>query len=420
MLKFKWETEFKETEIGEIPRDWEIISISEGSFAIIMGQSPPSKYYNKEGRGMPFIQGRKDFGDLYITPTTYTEKCGKIAPPNSVLLTVRAPVGDVNITKDEVCIGRGLAAIYNVNGNPTLNRFIYYVLVGLKDYIAPLGERGTTYEEIIKEDLENILIPYPPPPEQSRIATVLSWFDNLIENKKRQNEILEKVAMAIFKSWFVDFEPFKDEEFVYNEELRKEIPKGWEVKKLGEFVSTQYGFTASGEETGKIKLLRIKDINKAFVIDWDSVPFCNITNDIFPKYRLKNMDIVISRIGDIGKVAIVENPPLSVFASYLIRLKIKNHKLTPYYLYYWLKAPDYQEYIQGAAEGSTRPNTNAEVIKAGPILIPPSSLIEKFEEVVFPIRSKIILNQKQIMVLRKIRDALLPKLVFGKLRVEEV
>jgi len=420
MLKFKWETEFKETEIGEIPRDWEIISISEGSFAIIMGQSPPSKYYNKEGRGMPFIQGRKDFGDLYITPTTYTEKCGKIAPPNSVLLTVRAPVGDVNITKDEVCIGRGLAAIYNVNGNPTLNRFIYYVLVGLKDYIAPLGERGTTYEEIIKEDLENILIPYPPPPEQSRIATVLSWFDNLIENKKRQNEILEKVAMAIFKSWFVDFEPFKDEEFVYNEELGKEIPKGWEVKKLGEFVSTQYGFTASGEETGKIKLLRIKDINKAFVIDWDSVPFCNITNDIFPKYRLKNMDIVISRIGDIGKVAIVENPPLSVFASYLIRLKIKNHKLTPYYLYYWLKAPDYQEYIQGAAEGSTRPNTNAEVIKAGPILIPPSSLIEKFEEVVFPIRSKIILNQKQIMVLRKIRDALLPKLVFGKLRVEEV
>jgi len=241
MLKFKWETEFKETEIGEIPRDWEIISISEGSFAIIMGQSPPSKYYNKEGRGMPFIQGRKDFGDLYITPTTYTEKCGKIAPPNSVLLTVRAPVGNVNITKDEVCIGRGLAAIYNVNGNPTLNHFIYYVLVGLKDYIAPLGERGTTYEEIIKEDLENILIPYPPPPEQSRIATVLSWFDNLIENKKRQNEILEKVAMAIFKSWFVDFEPFKDEEFVYNEELGKEIPKGWEVKKLGEFVSTSMG-----------------------------------------------------------------------------------------------------------------------------------------------------------------------------------
>jgi len=228
-LKFKWETEFKETEIGEVPRDWEVISISDSSFAIIMGQSPPSKYYNKESKGTLFIQGRKDFGDLYITPTTYTEKCSKTAPPNSALLTVRAPVGDVNITKDEVCIGRGLAAIYNVNGNPTSNRFIYYVLVGLKDYIASLGERGTTYEEIIKEDLENLLVPHPSPSEQSRIATVLSWFDDLIENKKRQNEILEKTAMAIFKSWFVDFEPFKDEEFVYSEELGKEIPMGWEV-----------------------------------------------------------------------------------------------------------------------------------------------------------------------------------------------
>ena len=159
-LKFKWETEFKQTEIGKVPRKWEVISISDSSFAIIMGQSPPSKYYNKEGKGTLFIQGRKDFGDLYITPTTYTEKCSKTAPPNSALLTVRAPVGDVNITKDEVCIGRGLAVIYNVNGNPTSNRFIYYVLVGLKDYIASLGERGTTYEEIIKEDLENLLVPH--------------------------------------------------------------------------------------------------------------------------------------------------------------------------------------------------------------------------------------------------------------------
>jgi len=246
MIKFKWETEFKQTEIGEVPREWEVISISDSSFAIIMGQSPPSKYYNKEGKGTLFIQGRKDFGDLYITPTTYTEKCSKTAPPNSALLTVRAPVGDVNITKDEVCIGRGLAVIYNVNGNPTSNRFIYYVLVGLKDYIASLGERGTTYEEIIKEDLENLLVPHPSPTEQSRIATVLSWFDDLIENKKRQNEILEKVAMAIFKSWFVDFEPFEDDEFVDSEFGR--VPKGWKVKPIGEVAEFVKGLSYRSNE----------------------------------------------------------------------------------------------------------------------------------------------------------------------------
>ena len=61
-------------------------------------------------------------------------------------------------------------------------------------------------------------IPYPPLEEQARIVIVLSWFDDLIENKKKQNEILGKMVMAIFKSWFIDFEPFQDEEFIYNEE----------------------------------------------------------------------------------------------------------------------------------------------------------------------------------------------------------
>ena len=104
----------------------------------------------------------------------------------------------------------------------------------------------------------------------------------------------------------------------------------------------------------------------------------------------------------------------------MIRLKPRLSKIIPYYLYYWLKSPSYQEYIEGAAEGSTRQNTNAEVIKSGPILIPDEKVIREFEKIAENIRSKIILNQKQIMILRKIRDTLLPLLVFGKLRVEEV
>jgi len=424
MLKFKWETEFKETEIGEIPKDWEVRKIEEIA-NVSTGGTPSRKNEEYWGGDINWVKSqevRKYF--IWETEEKITEKgmrksnAKRIYLPNTVLIALYgATAGEAALLKVPATVNQAIAAL---EGHKTNNLFLFYLLLANKERLKDISI-GSAQQNLYLKDIKNFEVALPPAnDEQSRIATVLSWFDDLIENKKRQNEILEKVAMAIFKSWFVDFEPFKDEEFVYNEELGKEIPKGWEVKKLGEFVYAQYGFTASGEETGKIKLLRIKDINKTFVIDWDSVPFCNITNDIFPKYQLKNMDIVISRIGDIGKVAIVENPPLSVFASYLIRLKIKNHKLTPYYLYYWLKAPDYQEYIQGAAEGSTRPNTNAEVIKAGPILIPPSSLIEKFEEVVHPIRSKIILNQKQIMVLRKIRDALLPKLVFGKLRVEEI
>ena len=429
MLKFKWETEFKETEIGEIPRDWEIISISEGSFAIIMGQSPPSKYYNKEGRGMPFIQGRKDFGDLYITPTTYTEKCGKIAPPNSVLLTVRAPVGNVNITKDEVCIGRGLAAIYNVNGNPTLNRFIYYVLVGLKDYIAPLGERGTTYEEIIKEDLENILIPYPPPPEQSRIATVLSWFDNLIENKKRQNEILEKVAMAIFKSWFVDFEPFKDEEFVYNEELGKEIPKGWKVKPIGEVADFVKGLSYRSNELvnnpteGEIFItLKIFKRGGGFRPEYKYYK----GNRYSEEQVVYDGDLVIALTDMTSDAKVVGAPALVILPPdrnkgilSLDAVKLNTPQYMKEYVYLYLK--DSQEENSTFANGVNVLHLNLNLFKVGKfILIPPQPIIQRFHSLVEPLFQKIILNQKQIMVLRKIRNALLPKLVFGKLRVVEI
>jgi len=387
MIKFKWETEFKETEIGEIPRDWEVREISEIA-ETSTGGTPSRKNEKYWGGNLNWLKSQ-EVNDNYIydTEEKITEEGRKnsnakrIYPPGTLIMALYAAptAGRVAILKTYSTVNQALAALES-----ECNQFLFYSLIGNRERLL-LWASGAAQQNLNLKLVKEFPIPLPHPSEQSRIATVLSWFDDLIENKKKQNEILEKTAMAIFKSWFVDFEPFKDEEFVYSEELGKEIPRGWEVEELGEFVSTQYGFTASGEETGKIKFLRIKDINKAFVIDWDSVPFCNIINDIFPKYQLKNMDIVISRIGDIGKAAIVENPPLSVFASYLIRLKIKNHKLTPYYLYYWLKAPDYQEYIQGVAEGSTRPNTNAEVIKVGPILIPPPSLIEKFEEVVFPI-----------------------------------
>ncbi len=424
MVKFRWETEFKKTEIGEIPWGWEVKRIKE--IGKVAGGTTPSTRIKEYWDGnVPWLTP-KDLrnyeypyisrGERNITQQAVEEASLKLFPKGTVLLTTRAPIGYVAIAENPITTNQGFR---NVIPKNIVSEYLYYYFKNITYYLQSLAG-GSTFGELTGSTLKELLIPYPPLDEQSRIATVLSWFDDLIENKKRQNDILEKTAMAIFKSWFVDFEPFKDEEFIYNEELDREIPKGWEVKKLGQIVSTQYGFTTSGEETGETKLLRIMDINKTFIIDWGNVPFCNIDDDNYSKYRLKDKDIVISRIGDIGKVAIVEDPPQSVFASYLIRLKIKSERLTPYFLYYWLKGPDYQRYICGAAEGSTRPNTNAEVIKAGPVLVPPEEIIKKFEEMVDALRQKIITNQKEIMVLKKARDALLPKLVFGKLRVEEV
>jgi Restriction endonuclease S subunits len=108
------------------------------------------------------------------------------------------------------------------------NKFTFYFLSSpqMQDYINSIAE-GSTRQNTNAKVVGEFPLYIPPLLEQSRIATILSWFDELIENKKKQNEILEKTAMAIFKSWFIDFEPFKNGGFVCNEELGKEIPKGW-------------------------------------------------------------------------------------------------------------------------------------------------------------------------------------------------
>ncbi|MCD5401241.1 restriction endonuclease subunit S, partial [candidate division NPL-UPA2 bacterium] len=108
-------------------------------------------------------------------------------------------------------------------------KYLFFLMHIFNSYLREFAV-GSTVSSLRLPMFENLNIPVPSLPEQSRIATVLSWFDDLIENKKRQNDLLEKTAMAIFKSWFIDFKPFQNEKFVDSE--LGEIPTGWEVKSL--------------------------------------------------------------------------------------------------------------------------------------------------------------------------------------------
>lgn len=406
-MKFRWETEFKETEIGKIPKDWEVKELGNGNFKIIMGQSPPSKYYNKEGVGFPFVQGKAEFGELYIKTNTYTTKCAKVAPAFSVLITVRAPVGELNITKEELCIGRGVAAILSKDNDTTKNKFIYYVLKGLKSYIEAFGDRGTTYDSITKDDLENLQIPYPLPEEQTRIATVLSWFDDLIENKRKQNEILEKIAMAIFKSWFIDFEPFQDEEFVYNEELDMEIPKGWEVgelKNIAEIIMGQSPPSKYYNQEGRgLPFIQGKGQFGRYTPHTD-------TYSTQISKMAKPLDILVTVRAPVGELNIADREYVIGRGVAALRSKFWT------FLYAYLKT--YNEVLKSFERGTTFDAITKPELESIKILLPPQLILQRFHSLIEPIFQKIINNQKEIIVLKKIRDTLLPQLVFGRLRVE--
>lgn len=432
MVKFKWEKEFKDTAFGKIPKDWEVSFLGDKTkFEIIMGQSPPSKYYNKEGKGMPFAQGKKEFGELYINPTIFTTQCSKIAPPNSVLITVRAPVGELNLTKSELCIGRGIAAILDKSGNPLRNRFIFYALKGLSEYLSMLGQRGTTYESITKEELDVISIPYPHSFEQECIASVLSWFDDLIENKRRQNEVLEKVAMAVFKSWFVDFEPFRDGEFVPSE--LGEIPKGWTVKPIGELAEIRNGLSYSGKEKFEEPVegsYIFITLNNAIEGGGFKPVYAWIKSDRIKEHHfLEEGDLIIPNTEQtkderlLGSPGIVFFPPeykgtKGVYSHHITKIRPfeQKHKL---FLYLFLRFT--REDSASFATGTGVLGMDIDNFRRNKlIIIPPKQVMDDFNTLVEPFFRKIIINQKEIMVLKKVRDTLLPLLVFGKLRVEEL
>lgn len=134
---------------------------------IIMGQSPPSVTYNVSRKGLPFYQGKKDYGEVYPTPRVWCSDPVKIAERNDILISVRAPVGALNISVEKSCIGRGLAG---VRAGEKINfKYLYYFLRKMEKEIASWGT-GSTFAAISKKHLENIIIPLPPLPEQKKIV----------------------------------------------------------------------------------------------------------------------------------------------------------------------------------------------------------------------------------------------------------
>lgn len=147
-------------------------------FATInMGQSPKGETYNSEGKGIAFLQGRKTFGRLYPIIDAWTTYPIRIAKKGEILMSVRAPVGDMNFSNQEICIGRGLCSINAKNGR---NKYLYYVLLNNMEKIKQ-NSTGTVFSSISKNDLENLEIDFHSDKIQKKIEKILGSIDSKIE-----------------------------------------------------------------------------------------------------------------------------------------------------------------------------------------------------------------------------------------------
>ncbi len=374
-----------------------------------MGQSPKSIYYNNLGEGTKFLQGNRTFGRMYPTFDTYTTKVTKLVSKGDILFTVRAPVGNMNIANDNLCIGRGIAGIRGKENH----KFLYYSLI-YNNELLKTAENGTTYGSVNKSDLENFKFLIPDLETQEKIADVLSTYDELIENNNRRIEILEKMAEEIYKEWFVRMR-FPGHE---NIKFEKGIPEGWKIRKvgdLGEIVTGKTPSTQVPEYYGsEIMFIKTSDMNGNMFTSSTEIYLSEEGSNSQSNKLIPRNSIMVSCIGTGGVVSINIEP---AHTNQQINSIILKDLKTREWAYLTLKSMKQTIELFGAT-GATMTNLSKGKFERLKLLYPDEKIINEFNNITNNIFNKIeyliLLNQNLI----KQRDLLLPRLMNGTIEVK--
>ena len=363
-----------------------------------------SKYYSI--RTTNISNGKIDFANANrVSKKTY-EEWSKRATPESgdIILAREAPVGEVGWIKGgyDVCLGQRTVLI-KIKNKDVYSRYLLYYLVnpGVR-YQLQVQSAGSVVSHLNIKDIRNFKLPLPPLPEQKAIADVLSNLDDKIDLLQRQNRTLERMAETLFRQWFVE----KAEE-------------DWEVVSLYDSIELVGGGTPKTSVpeywNGNINWLSGGDIatnHKGVIVSAEkSITEEGLNNSsakLLPKYST-----VISARGTVGKYCILSKPMAFSQSNYGIMPKIKN---TCFFTY--LLIAHSIDGLISAAYGSVFDTITTSTFKGHKNKIPTEKVIQEFETEVAPFFHKIHSNQTQIRTLENLRDALLPKLMSGEVRVE--
>lgn len=386
-----------------------------------MGQSPPSSSYNDSGIGLPFYQGKADFGYINPIPKKYCSSPSKVADHDDILISVRAPVGPVNIATEKCCIGRGLAAIKAKSFN---QYFVYYNLIFQEDYIESLGT-GSTFKAINKSQLENIQIPDFPLTDQSKIAYILSMLQKVIEQQNRLiiNTIeFKKALMYKFFTEGTQGEKQKETEIGL-------VPESWAVKHLIDVVEfIDYGVSQAIPKTppeNGVKIVSTADINRAGELLYNQIRTIEVPPRLIEKLKLKDGDLLFNWRNSaelIGKTTIFhEQSEHHIFASFILRINCGERKSHNYFLKYLMN--HYREegvFIKLSRRAVNQANYNRNEISVLPIPVPPYQEQVEIAKLIGIVEGKINNHKTKKKVLNDLFKTLLNELMTGKIRVNEI
>ena len=300
------------------------------------------------------------------------------------------------------------------------SKYLYYFISqdSVTQYLSAIAESSTTtYPSFKPTLLKEMNIPYPTIYEQKKIGNILSAFDDKIKLNNQINKNLEEMAQAIFKSWFVDFEPFLDGDFEESEFGM--IPKNWNIKKLEDIVDIKNGFAFKSKDyiENGTTLIRTKNFSDNGHIELNDVIY--LPNQFYDKYKnfqLSKFDLLLVMVGaSVGKISIVNSnilPALQNQNMWNFKAKNSNHQVLTNLII--RKIVD--ENIH-TASGSAREFFRKDYFKSIKILYPDLTIIDRIVNLLLPIYEKIDNNINENYNLKQQKDILLPKLMSGEIRV---
>ena len=404
--------------------EWKEVTLGEVSSKIGDGLHGTPKY-DDEG-SYYFINGNNlNCGKIIIKDDTKRVgieefvKNQKELNEQTILVSINGTIGNVAKYNNEPCI-LGKSACYINVIKEVDKEFIYYILTSANFKRNITNEAtGTTIKNVSLKQMREYKFNIPCNlADQRRIASILSSLDRKIELNNKINTDLEEMAQAIFKNWFVDFEPFKDGKFV-DSELGM-IPEGWKVGTIGDIVEFQNGFTFSSKdfsENGEYKIITIKSVQDGCLVTEGSSKVTEYPTKMPAYCKLQSGDILLSLTGNVGRCCLVTETNL-LLNQRVAKIKAKECYDNSF-SYALFRLKETKELLISISRGTAQANLSPVEASKLPMVIPSEDARKSFSMISDSIMNKIISIHIENSRLSLLRDTLLPRLMSGELEVPE-
>lgn len=365
----------------------------------------------------------------YISKVALEETNLKLFPKNTLSVAMYGEGktrGNVSILAEQMTTNQACCNII-VDNKFANYKFVYYWLKN--SYYKLRSLSSGVRNNLNSEDIKKFEINLPSLPTQQKIAAILSSLDDKIALNKKINAKLEAMAKRLYDYWFVQFDypdkngkPYKTSggKMVWNEVLKREIPEGWEVGKIGDLFESQAGFAFNSSkwtETGH-PVLTIKNIHSDGTISFDNTSFIESYDDKLEKYTVNNGNMIFAMSGNtIGKVGIISSSIENVLINQRV-LIIKSSTSDIAFSYFIVSNPNVQNLVFQLGANSAQPNISEDEFRKIKICIPNKQFISKFNFQLKSFFDEVISNRIQIQKLTNLRDRLLPLLMNGQVEVE--